>query len=75
MSIEGSHLSSFLANEGGLKCFVDALLLLDPEDLKACRQVPIFIFVSSNSIQVGFYLVLREDRCKIIFRCASFGTI
>ena len=35
----------------------------------------IFIHVTSKSIQVSFYLVLTEDCCEILFRCASFGTI
>ena len=39
MDLEESLIDKLLANGGGRKFFVSALLLLDPKDLKACRQV------------------------------------
>ena len=39
MESEESLIEKLLANGGGRKFFISTLLLLDPKDLKACRQV------------------------------------
>ena len=39
MDSEESHLGRMLSDGGGLKSFVRVLRLLEPADLKSCRQV------------------------------------
>ena len=42
MDSEEGLVSQLLGDGGGQQFFVDVLLLLNPEDLKACRQVDDF---------------------------------
>ena len=62
MNSEEGLVSQLLGDGGGQKFFVDVLLLLDPEDLKACRQVD-YIFSRQKYVQDVEALMMRVLRC------------